>query len=314
MRKRAFVLVSLILGLFYAFTGGFTENMTEVALGEKLFFDPLLSSSQKISCSSCHNPKFAFADSVALSLGIEGKKGNRNTPSVMNMSARPYFFYDGRVGTLEAQIFHPIQNPLEMNMSRKEVEQRLNKHTLYVSWFQAVYHQKPDSALVSKAIATYIKTLESPGDASNDLWVTETDLQAMTASQIRGRTLFMGKAKCFDCHFSPDFTGDEFRNIGLYDGKTLNDPGRYTITHDSSDLGRFKVPSLRNIAITAPYMHNGMFKTLEEVMEFYDNPQKIVPHALNVDTLLQKPLNLTEQEETDIIEFLKALTDRQFMN
>lgn len=310
MKSLVYFILSILL--FYVMSGYKDEVLTEVTLGEKLFFDPILSSTQTISCASCHNPKFAFSDTVSLSLGIEGKIGNRNTPSVMNMSSRPYFFYDGRAASLEAQIFHPIQNPLEMNMTRKGVEERLNKHNQYISWFQEVYHHKPDSALVSQAIAAYIRTLESPGDAPNDLWVTESDPNAMTASQIRGRTLFMGKAKCFDCHFSPDFTGDEFRNIGLYDGKGLNDPGRYAITHDSSDLGRFKVPSLRNIAITGPYMHNGMFKTLEEVMEFYDNPQKMVPNALNVDTLLQKPLHLTEQEEADIIEFLKALTDRQF--
>lgn len=304
----------LILGSLTWYSFRFTtEQISETSLGEKLFFDPILSSDQTISCATCHNPKFAFADSLAISPGVKGRLGTRNTPSVMNMLARPYFFYDGRAVSLEAQIFHPIQNPLEMDLSTKEVELRLRKNKFYKQWFLQVYNSLPDSSLISRAIAAYIRTLESPGDAPNDLWIMEIDTQAMSLSQQRGRALFMEKGKCFDCHFSPDFTGDEFRNIGLFDGKKLNDAGRYDFTKDSTDIGKFKVPSLRNVAVTAPYMHNGMFQTLEQVMDYYDNPNQFVEHSINTDSLLQKPLQLSLQEKADIIAFLHALTDKQYL-
>jgi cytochrome c peroxidase len=133
-----------------------------------------------------------------------------------------------------------------------------------------------------------------------------------SASAIRGREIFMDKGKCFDCHFSPDFTGDEFRNIGLYNGKQLNDPGRFTITHTKDDLGRFKVPGLRNVAVTGPYMHNGMFRTLDDVINYYDDPAKVIPDAINRDPLLNGKLNLTVQDKQDLKAFLEALTDDRF--
>ena len=122
----------------------------------------------------------------------------------------------------------------------------------------------------------------------------------------------MKKGKCFDCHFSPDFTGDEFRNIGLFNGhKKFNDVGRFAISNDSADLGKMKVPGLRNIALTAPYMHNGMFQTLEEVVDYYDNPSKFIQKSINMDTLLQKPLNLSRKEKEALVTFLHALTDKK---
>jgi len=138
------------------------------------------------------------------------------------------------------------------------------------------------------------------------------DEPGLNESQIRGRFLFMDKGKCFDCHFSPDFTGDEFRNIGLYDGKQFRDVGRFKITGDSSDLGKFKVPGLRNISMTAPYMHNGMFKTLKEVVDYYNNPSKFVENPINMDTLLHQPLHLSETEVNDLVHFLESLTDDRF--
>ena len=131
----------------------------------------------------------------------------------------------------------------------------------------------------------------------------------MTASQMRGREVFIGDGKCFDCHFGPDFTGDEFKNIGLYDGKTLLDKGRFDITGDSADLGKFKVPGLRNVTLTAPYMHNGQFKTLEEVIEYYDNPYAFIEAPINIDTLMLEPLNLSAKEKQDLLNFLHSLTD-----
>jgi cytochrome c peroxidase len=137
--------------------------------------------------------------------------------------------------------------------------------------------------------------------------------RGLTEQQIRGRNVFRSdKAKCLDCHFTPDFTGDEFLNIGLFNGQELNDSGRYLITKKKEDLGKFKVPGLRNVAVTAPYMHNGMFKTLKEVIDFYDNPAKFVKNSKNIDSRLTKPLGLSDQEKSDLEAFLRSLTDDQF--
>jgi cytochrome c peroxidase len=160
------------------------------------------------------------------------------------------------------------------------------------------------------ALAAYIRTLET-SDTPFDRWMQDKP-KPMSEAAVRGREVFMVKGKCFDCHFSPDFTGDEFRNIGLYNGRDLKDPGRFTVSRDSADLGKFKVSGLRNVSVTGPYMHNGMFATLEEVIDYYDNPDRFVQNALGRDTLLARPLNLTQQEKTDLKAFLDALTDGRF--
>lgn len=289
-----------------------TPPQTAVELGEQLFFDPLLSLDQSISCASCHLPEYAFADTATLSLGVHGQLGTRNTPSAINMAMRPYFFYDGRAATLEEQVLMPIHNPVEMALPIPTLVQRLGEATDYREAFQQVYGSAPDSTLVAHALATYLLAMESPGDAPFDRWMAG-DATAMTAAQVRGRLIFNDKGKCFDCHFGPDFTGDEFRNIGLYTGEPyLNDVGRFEISGDSIDLGRFKVPGLRNIAITAPYMHNGQFATLEEVVDYYDHPDQFIHHSINRDTLLAHPLGLTAQEKTDLVAFLHALTDQRY--
>lgn len=308
--KGQYLILLVIVSLGFAVQ---KEPATEIELGERLFNDPVLSVDSSISCASCHLPAFAFADTARLSTGVGGSLGDRNTPSVMNMLSRPYFFYDGRAATLEEQVYHPVRNPVEMNLPVQEAVRRVGRSQQYRVWFNKIYQKSPDSVLIASAIAAFIRSLESPGDSPFDLWMNDRDTaKAMTASAVRGRQLFMTKAKCFDCHFSPDFTGDEFRNIGLYDGKTGKDVGRFAITRDSADLGKLKVPGLRNIGLTAPFMHDGRFKTLEEVVEFYDNPKKFVPDAINADTLLQKPLGLTEDEKKDIVTFLHSLTDAKF--
>jgi cytochrome c peroxidase len=276
----------------------------EAALGKKLFFDPILSGNKTQSCASCHRPEFGFADTSAFSLGDAGKPGKRNTPSILNLADRPYFFYDGRAASLEEQILGPIQDPLEMNLPIKEAVQRLRDNPEYLALFNQVYGQAPDSLNMGKAIAAYERTLET--------FPTDWDLHAkgkkkLSASAQRGHKIFNEKGKCFDCHFGPDFTGDEFRNIGLYNGKNLNDKGRAGITGKDEDLGKFKVPGLRNVSKTAPYMHNGMFRTLRQVIDYYDNPDKFVADAIQRDSLLTKPLGLSESEKQDLEAFLRAL-------
>ncbi len=308
---------SIVVLSFFLLTGSslfpilHPDPMTEEALGEKLFFDKSLSKDGTVSCADCHRPEFAFADTSAFSIGVGGALGQRNTPSVMNMAFRPYFFYDGRAGTLEEQAIGPIENPLEMDLKYAEAVKRIKSNEDYRLLFKEVYGGPPDSANIVSAIAAFIRTLESDGSAPSDLWLFGNE-NAMTASQVNGREIFLNKGKCFDCHFSPDFTGDEFRNVGLYDGAKYKDRGRFDITKDSSDLGKFKVPGLRNVALTAPYMHNGMFRTLEEVVEYYDNPYLVVPAPINMDSLLVKPLQLTKQEKEDLVNYLHALTDATF--
>jgi cytochrome c peroxidase len=287
--------------------------ITPAQLGEKLFFDPILSVDYTVSCASCHKPEFAFADNVPLSKGVGGKLGNRNTPSVMNMSMREHFFWDGRAASLEAQVVGPIENPVEMNLPFAKAVDRIKSNVEYQKLFQRVYKHKPDSASIVAAIAAFERTLETD-KTPNDRWLND-EPNGLTEAQIRGRDLFMSnRTRCFDCHFTPDFTADEFRNIGLFNGKTANDSGRYIISKNPKDLGAFKTPGLRNVAVTAPYMHDGSFKTLREVIDYYDEPEKFMIHSINRDTILPKKIGLTEQEKQDIEAFLNALTDDQFVN
>ena len=282
-----------------------------VELGERLFFDPMLSSDYSISCASCHIPEFAFADTTTFSEGVHGQKGTRNTPSSMNMAARPYFFYDGRAANIQEQVLVPIHNPVEMNLPLTALVDRLNESP-YKGWFKQVFDEAIDSVTISAALGAFVFSLESPGNSDFDKWM-HGDTKAMTPQQIAGREIFNEKAKCFDCHFGPDFTGDEFRNIGLYNASpAFNEVGRFAISGDSSDLGKMKVPGLRNIAVTGPYMHNGMFETLEEVIDYYNEPAKFVPNALNADSLIVDQLHLSDEEKAYLVDFLEALTDSTY--
>jgi cytochrome c peroxidase len=286
------------------------EPTTREELGALLFSDPILSQGNQISCASCHIPEYAFADTVALSKGVDGKTGKRNAPSAMNQGARNFFFHDGRAETLEQQAAGPIENPVEMNLPLAEAVKKLNKNEQYIHYFKKIYDQRPDRESILDALASYERTLETD-NSPFDRYMRD-DTMAVSESVKRGHKIFNVKGKCFDCHFGPDFTGDEFKNIGLYNARELNDAGRYEITKNQEDIGKFKVPGLRNVSVTGPYMHNGMFKTLREVIDYYDAPQHFVKGSINTDTLLLKPLNLTEQEKQDLIEFLKSLTDARF--
>lgn len=282
------------------------SRITEAELGKKLFFDSILSSDGTISCASCHKPEFAYADNKAFSVGVGGKLSARNTPSAMNVAGRPYLFWDGRVATLEEQVLHPIINPSEMGMQIPDLLKKLNKNSFYKKAFKQIYGAKPNVKNLGKAIAAFERTLET-GGAPIDLFIGG-DSSAISISAMRGRDVFLNKGRCFDCHFTPDFTADEFKNIGLFNGFDLRDSGRFMITHDLSDLGKFKVPGLRNVALTAPYMHNGMFATLEEVVAYYNDPDRFVPGAINRDSAMNEPLHLTAQEQEDLVAFLKSLT------
>ena len=278
---------------------------TKAELGKLLFFEPIISLDSSVSCSSCHIPSHLFADTSAFSKGVGGKLGHRNTPSVTNMASRSIFFWDGRATSLEEQSLDPIRDPIEMNLAVIEAVKRLQQNKFYQEAFFNIYQSSEiDSNMLGEVLAAFEKTLETtftPFDKFMD-----GDITAISVSAMRGQIIFNEKGNCFDCHFGPDFTGDEFKNIGLFNAQHLNDSGRYDVSKNSEDLGKFKVPGLRNVELTAPYMHNGMFETLEEVVEYYNNPDFFVPNHQNRDTLI-KPLNLNNQEKQDLVAFLKTL-------
>lgn len=281
-------------------------------LGELLFNDSILSRGNQVSCASCHKPDHAFADNVPVSFGVDSLKGGRNTPSAMNQSGRVFQFWDGRMETLEEQAAGPIENPVEMDLPLSVAVDKLNKHEQYRKFFIKIFGHPADKKSVTDAITAFEKTLETSNSAF-DNYMSGKDTTQFSASAKRGREIFNVKGKCFDCHFGPDFTTDLFRNIGIFNGKELNDSGRFIVTRDPSDIGRFKTPGLRNIAMTAPYMHNGMHKTLREVIDYYNEPDKFITNSVNRDTSLAKPLGLTEQDKKDLEAFLMSLTDARFL-
>ncbi len=305
------MLLLLVLLAAFSMEPSAKKIKTKAQLGEKLFSEKLLSKDYSISCASCHKPEFAFADTVAFSTGIYGKLTSRNTPSVLNMKNRPYFFWDGRASTLEEQALIPIANPDEMGLPIKEAVERLNASEEYRRLFKKVFGQLPNAKNLGAAFAAFEKTLETD-DSKFDDWANGKG--ELSPQEERGRQLFISnKAKCFDCHSMEDFTDDQFKNIGLYNGSTQNDVGRYAITNDKKDMGRFKTPGLRNIAVTAPYMHDGRFKTLEQVVQYYNNPYMFVDDPINMDSLLLRPLQLSNQDNADLVAFLKTLTDKRFL-
>lgn len=286
------------------------QAQVRAELGRKLFFDPILSQDRTVSCSTCHQPQFAFADNREVTPGVGGATGTRNTPSVMNSAGRTSLFWDGRSETLEDQAIFPIENPVEMALPIAQALERLNGDEHYRQQFQLAYNSPATARTLGRALAAFQKTLDTV-DTPYDRYVHGDDTQ-ISESAKRGRLLFIGKGKCAECHSGEDFTSDRFRNIGLYDGKQLNDPGRGEFTKNPQDNGQFKIPSLRNVAVTAPYMHNGMFKTLREVIDYYNDPDQIVPGAKGRDAALTGPLRLSETEKSDIEAFLRTLTDDRF--
>jgi len=288
------------------------EPLTRAKLGEQLFFDPVLSGDRTISCASCHKPQFAFADTAAFSSGIHGQLTKRNTPSITNQRGRPSFFWDGRSASLEEQAKQPIIAANEMGLPIEEAVKRLNADSAYVRAFRKLFNSVPTEKNLLNALAAYERTLET-ANSPYDRYINGDD-QAISPEAARGRLLFIGKANCSNCHSGEDFTADRFKNIGLYNGTTLTDAGRFEVTRDSAQLGFFKVPGLRNVAITAPYMHNGMFKTLREVIQYYNNPDAIVHDGIKRDLSLNTPLNLTATEIDELEAFLKTLTDDRFIN
>lgn len=279
-----------------------------VELGKRLFFDPILSRDSSISCGSCHFRALGFADNKVVSPGIAGRLGFRNAPILTNLIYRENFFFDGGVPNLELQVVAPIEDTAEMDFHLGGVVERLARHPEYAPLLEKAYPGKPLTFALTRAIASYERTLLS-GQSAFDRYYYQGDSSALNGQEKRGWQLFQDKG-CRDCHAGPNFSNEEFINIGLYADYNYNgDPGRRRVTALESDIGKFKVPSLRNIALTAPYMHDGSIQNLEEVIDFFAAGGKA---HFNKSPEIQAFV-LSPQEKADLIAFLESLTDWDFV-
>lgn len=267
----------------------------KIALGKQLYFDKRLSVDDTISCASCHDPAKGFSNGEAVATGVGGLKGGRNSPTVLNTAYQTFQFWDGRAKTLEEQALGPIQNPIEMKMTLDDVVAKINKIDGYKTQFQKVFGTEVTSDGMAKAIAAYERTVLS-GNAPYDQYKAGKQ-DALSESALRGMKLFFGKARCSACHSGPNFTDNAFHNIGMPD----KDEGRLAISKLAGDKGAFKTPTLRDIARTAPYMHDGSLKTLEEVVEHYNKGG--TPNDFLDEEIFA--LKLSDQDKADVVTFMK---------
>jgi cytochrome c peroxidase len=283
-----------------------TLSEAKISLGRKLFFDPIISNDSSLSCGSCHLPEKAFTDGLPLSKGVEGRIGTRNTPTLANMAWHPYFFMEGGSPSLALQMLGPIQEPHEMDLPFPVAVERIKSNPTYVREFENAFGKGPDNFTFTRAIAAYEISLIS-GNSPYDKYLNSTNQKILTESQKRGLKLFTNDSlNCSKCHSGFLLTNLEFENNGAF--KHYNDLGRYRITSDSSDIGKFKVPTLRNIELTAPYMHNGSYATLDSVLLHYSNGGASHP---NQSEFIQG-FSLSQSDKADLIAFLRSLTDSSF--
>ena len=289
-----------------------------IALGERLFFDKCLSGSNEISCASCHIPSLAFTDGSTLSTkGISGKPLLRHIPAIMNLAwADNGLFWDGGSTNLESQAFAPLGHEDEMYQDLEELEKELSEDATYTDLFQQAFGGEIQVNRVMMALAQFQRSLIS-SESTYDHMVREEPGGSFSSLAWEGYMLF--EEKCAQCHVPDLFTDHDYHNNGL--DATFNDfsedelyLGRYRVTRDPEDIGKYKTPTLRNIEFSAPYMHDGRFATLEEVIDHYSSGLK---QSTTVDPLMKKlhlgGLQLTNQEKEDLISFLKTLSDPEFV-
>lgn len=301
-----------------------TSNTTieGVALGRRLFYDPILSADSSMSCSSCHMPNGSFTDNLAVSTGVDNIAGKRSSMSLLNVA---YYdtglFWDGRVQTLEEQALLPIEDPIEFHTTWPEVIEKLKRHEEYPTFFRKAfgidYSDEITNILTASALAQFQSTFISSGNSKFDRW--QRLEYFFTDDELAGYELFfdlnsdLPDAECGHCHNAPIFTTNEFFNNGIDAADDISDfvdPGFGMVTNDPTDYGKFRAPTLRNVTASAPYMHDGRFETLEEVLEHYNSGGK---SSVNKDPLVE-PLNLTEEHIMQLIAFIKTLDDPDFMN
>ena len=283
-----------------------------IELGRRLFYDKRLSKDNTLACASCHNPRFDFTDDLRLSKGVDGKIGLRNAPTVENAAYLPFQFWDGRALSLEEQAASPIADPLEMNQPHDVSVSKLGGDPVYRAMFKKAFGTE-DATIgrVEKALASFERTVLSANSAF-DRFAYGGDKDALTPAQVRGMQVFIDphRGNCAACHtLGPKdslFTDGKFHNTGegVGDEGAFSDEGRYHQTKVKTDTGAFKTPTLRNIANTAPYMHDGSLKTLKEVVDFYAGGGNSNPY---LDPEMRR-IALTGQDRVDLVEFLKALS------
>jgi cytochrome c peroxidase len=282
-------------------------TVPKLKLGKRLFFDPVLSVDNSLSCASCHQPDRGFADPNPLSSGVDGQRGTRHSPVLINRVFSAFQFWDGRAASLEEQATQPIGNPVEMGMpAMKEVVRRLRDDASYRRDFAAAFPSDGEISEdnLAKALACFERTILS-GNSPYDQYLAG-DTSAMSASAQRGMEIFKDKERgnCETCHASFNFTDENFNNLGV--GMERRDPdlGRYDVSGLEGHQGAFKTPTLREIANTAPYMHDGSIQSLEAVVDFY------IKGGQQNEWLStkMKELNLSERDKLDLIEFMKALS------
>lgn len=293
----------------------------DIKLGKTLFFDPILSGSNQISCSSCHNPQTSWSDHLTVPTGHDHAQGTRNSISLLNVYARKTMFWDGRASTLEEQVLFPIEAHHEMAMNLDQVIPKLKAIPGYRKMFEEAYCAT-DFAMpeVMKALAAFERTLQSRRSRFDEF--LDGNYKAMSDREILGMHLFRTKARCMNCHNGQFLTDEDFHNIGLtYYKRKYEDLGRYHVTHNPADVGKFRTPSLRDVMNTSPWMHNGLFDNITGILNLYNsgmvmnNPktasQLADPMYPRTDPLL-KPLNLSKDEIQAIVAFLQATTATKY--
>lgn len=291
-----------------------------IALGRRLFYDPVLSADSSMSCATCHIPQLAFTDGRAVSEGVVGLEGTRSAMSLVNIGYyHTGLFWDGRSPSLEEQAFHPVRDPKEMAFNWPEAVRRLQQAPQYVRWFKEAFSirnaREIDSMLVAKALAQFERTLVSSNTKFDRVMREEA---AFTPAEKRGWTIFfdasqeMSVSECNHCHVDPLFSDLNYHNNGVQQAPVLEgfaDPGQGGVTGNRFDLGRFRVPTLRNVLLTAPYMHDGRFKTMDEVLDHYASGGHA---AENLNANVRK-LYLSAQNRADMMAFFGTLTDTVFL-
>jgi cytochrome c peroxidase len=283
-----------------------------IALGRRLFYDTSLSKDNSLACASCHRPQFRFSDLRARSLGVAGKTGLRHAPTLVNVAYSPFLFWDGRAASLEAQVLKPIADPLEMNQTHEASVSKLETNPVYRLMFHRAFGTDDITIdRVENALASFERTILCANSAF-DKYEYQGRKNALTEAQIRGLAVFKdpNKGNCASCHtIGPKyalFTDGEFHNTGEGvggDGE-FEDLGRYDATRQDADKGAFKTPTLRDVAVSGPYMHDGKLKTLKDVVDFYAGQGNSNPY-LDKKMLA---IHLSGRDRDDLVEFMKSLT------
>ena len=297
---------------------------TRVRLGRWLFFDKRLSADNTLSCASCHQPQFAFSQPTAVSEGINGVKGTRKAPSLVNLATRTIlpdipedreqtFFWDGRVSSLEHQVLVPIANRDEMGLDTQSMIARMSAVQGYRPYFREAFGaDEITQERIAAALSDYVRTRMS-GNSPYDRWSYAGDGRALSDEAKRGSEIFLFSGNCASCHAGFNFSDGRFWNIGVgWDEATrsFKDEGRFAVSHKPRDLGAFKTPGLREVARHAPYMHDGSLATLRDVVEFYNRGGVANPNL----TPRIRPLKLTPQDVNALVAFLETLNGEGYQD